>query len=121
MAVQEFPCEGVFGRRVSSMVVTESRTVASGLPRLQCARPNLLFYLSLCCAGQMSDLLYPSCGCQASIQGEILYPPPLPPCLAIGICSGMGVGVHILVAPAAEIVYAPLFYTPPTPRRAFSG
>ena len=30
-------------------------------------------------------------------------------------------GVHILRPPAAGILYPPPFYTPPTPRRVFSG
>ena len=56
------------------------------------------------------------------IQGETIYAPPLPPpFLAKRHFSGGGVGVYILRPHAAGILYPPPFYTPPTPRRVFSG
>ena len=55
------------------------------------------------------------------IQGEIIYAPPLPHFWPKGIFQGRGVGVYILRPRAAGILYAPPFYTPPTPRRVFSG
>ena len=55
-------------------------------------------------------------------QGEIIYaPPPLPHFWPKGIFQGRGVGVYILRPHTAGILYAPPFYTPPTPRRVFSG
>ena len=55
--------------------------------------------------------------------GEKLYtPPPSPHFWLKGIFQGRGVGVYILRPHAAGILYAPPpFYTPPTPRRVFSG
>ena len=56
------------------------------------------------------------------LQGEIIYaPPPSPHLWLKGIFQGRGVGVYILRPHAAGILYAPPFYTPPTPRRVFSG
>ena len=56
---------------------------------------------------------------------EKLYtpPPPSPHFWPKGIFKGRGVGVYILRPHAAGILYAPpfLIYTPPTPRRVFSG
>ena len=53
---------------------------------------------------------------------EKLYPPPPSPHFwPISIFQGRGVGVYILSPHAAGILYAPPFYTPPTPRRVFSG
>ena len=48
-------------------------------------------------------------------------PPPSPHLWAAGIFQGRGVGVYILRPHAAGILYAPLFHTPPTPRRVFQG
>ena len=49
-------------------------------------------------------------------------PPPPPPHFWLkGIFQGRGVGVYILRPHAAGILYAPPFYTPPTPRRVFQG
>ena len=48
-------------------------------------------------------------------------PPPSPHFWPKGIFQGRGVGVYILRPHAAGILYAPPFYTPPTPRRVFSG
>ena len=50
----------------------------------------------------------------------ITPPSPLSP-WPKGIFQGRGVGVHILRPPGAEILYAPLLYTPPTPRRVLPG
>ena len=57
------------------------------------------------------------------LQGEIIYapPPPSPHFWLKGIFQGRGVGVYILRPHAPGILYAPPFYTPPTPRRVFSG
>ena len=73
-------------------------------------------------------------GYRAECRGELpgrnyIRPPPPPPFLAKrhfsgeGGCifQGRGVGVYILSPHAAGILYAPPFYTPPTPRRVFSG
>ena len=48
-------------------------------------------------------------------------PPPSPHFWPKGIFEGRGVGVYILRPHVAGILYAPPFYTPPTPRRVFSG
>ena len=50
-----------------------------------------------------------------------IHPPPLPHFWPKDIFQGRGVGVYILRPHAAGILYAPPFYTPPTPRRVFSG
>ena len=64
------------------------------------------------------------------IQGEIVYAPPPSPISGQkefsrwpkGIFQGRGVGVYILRPHAAGILSPPPpFYTPPTPRRVFSG
>ena len=61
----------------------------------------------------------------ATGQGEIIYaPPPSPSFWPEGIFKGEGGGVYILnppPPPGGRILYPPLFDTPPTPRRAFSG
>ena len=59
----------------------------------------------------------------ARVRGEIIYAPPPPPphFWPQGIFQGRGVGVYILRPHAAGILYAPPCYTPPTPRRVFSG
>ena len=51
---------------------------------------------------------------------EKLYTPP-PPSPIFGQKAFWGGGVHILSPHAAGFLYAPLFYTPPTPRRVFWG
>ena len=48
-------------------------------------------------------------------------PPPSPHFWPKGIFQRRGVGVYIWRPCAAGILYAPPFYTPPTPRRVFSG
>ena len=48
-------------------------------------------------------------------------PPPLPPISARRPFSERGGGVYILKPPAAGFYTPPLFYTPPAPRRLFSG
>ena len=58
------------------------------------------------------------------VSRQILYthPPPLPHFWPKGIFQGRGVGVYISWPYAAGILYAPPpLYTPPTPRRVFSG
>ena len=49
------------------------------------------------------------------VSREKLYTPPLPSFLAKRHFPGEGVGVYILRPHAAGILYAPPFYTPPTP------
>ena len=52
---------------------------------------------------------------------EELYTPPPPPIFGQkGIFMGGG-GVYILKPPRQEFYTPPLFYTPPTPKRVFSG
>ena len=60
---------------------------------------------------------------QEKIPGRnyIRPPPPFPHFWPKGIFQGRGVGVYIWRPHAAGILYAPPFYTPPTPRRVFSG
>ena len=50
-------------------------------------------------------------------------PPPFPPISARRPFAetGGGAGLYILKPPAAGFYTPPLFYTPPTPRRVFSG
>ena len=56
--------------------------------------------------------------CQFLPERNYIRPsPPFPPFWLEGIFHGRGVGVYILRPHAAGILYAPLFYTPPTPRR----
>ena len=50
-----------------------------------------------------------------------IRPPPSPHFWPKGVFLGRGAGVYILRPRAAGSLYAPLFYTPPTPRRVFSG
>ena len=51
-----------------------------------------------------------------------IRPPPLSPfCGQKGIFGGEGGGVYNLEPPRQEFYTPPLFYTPPTPRRVFSG
>ena len=71
----------------------------------------------------LGDFAWISRRCPKSlIQGKMIYTPPPPPHFWLkGIFEGRGVGVYILRPHAAGILYAPLFYTPPTPRRVFSG
>ena len=54
-----------------------------------------------------------------TFQGEVIYPPLH--FWAEGTFKGEGGGLYILKLPAAGFSYAPPFYTPPTPRRVFSG
>ena len=56
-------------------------------------------------------------------RGEIIYTPPPPPISGPKpFFRGGGLGVYILRPHAVGILYAPPpFYTPPTPRRVFSG
>ena len=66
-----------------------------------------------------------------TVQGEIIYPPsppsppsptpPLPHFWPEGFFPGEGGGGVISNPPTTGILYPPLFYTPPTPRRVFSG
>ena len=58
-----------------------------------------------------------------SLKLKKLYTPPPPSrhFWPYGIFQGRGVGVYILRPHAAGILYAPPFYTPPTPKRVFSG
>ena len=71
---------------------------------------------------------YPMCNipcdklCDAPYPGRnYICPPPSPHFWSKGVFQGRGVGVYILRPHAAGILYAPPFYTPPTPRRVFSG
>ena len=50
-----------------------------------------------------------------------IHPPPPPPISGPKAFFREGVGVYILRPQAVGILYAPPFYTPPTPRRVFSG
>ena len=60
--------------------------------------------------------------CNVISRENYIPPPPPPPHFwPKGIFQGRGVGVYILRPHAAGILYAPPFYTPPTPRRVFSG
>ena len=61
--------------------------------------------------------------CQSEVPGRnYIHPPPPPPYFWLkGIFQGRGVGVYILRPHEAGILYAPPFYTPPTPRRVISG
>ena len=55
------------------------------------------------------------------LQEEIIYTPPPPPISGQKAFFRGGGGVYILSPHAAGILYAPPFYTPPTPRRVFLG
>ena len=61
--------------------------------------------------------------CWSRSRAKLYTPPSLPPPISgyKAFFRGGGVGVYILRPPAPGILYAPPFYTPPTPRRVFSG
>ena len=61
------------------------------------------------------------CSCKFPGRNYIRPPPPTPISGHKAFFRGGGVGVYILRPHAAGILYAPPFYTPPTPRRVFSG